>query len=135
MWTKETFSDDWGRVIITQILKKKDKLDCGNYRCISLPSYAGKVFALILQRRILKKTEDILSEAQAGFMEGISMIDQLLTLRQMSIKYIGKQKALYCCYIDFEMAFDSVWQEGLWTAMKFFGYPDKITRLLQALYK
>ena len=38
-------------------------------------------------------------------------------------------------YTFSEKAFDSVWQEGLWTAMKFFGYRDKITRLLQALYK
>ena len=28
-----------------------------------------------------------------------------------------------------------MWQEGFWTAMKYFGYPDKITRLLQASYK
>ena len=44
------------------IQKKKDKLDCGNYRGISLLFYAGKVMAIILQRRILKKTEEILSK-------------------------------------------------------------------------
>ena len=135
IWTEEIFPDDWGRAIITPIFKKKDKLNCGNYRGISLLSHAGKVLALILQRQILKKTEDILSEAQAGFRPGRSTVDQLFTLRQITEKYLEKQKALYCCYIDFEKAFDSVWQEGLWTAMKFFGYPDKITRLLQALYK
>ncbi len=44
-----------------------NKLDCGNYRDISLLNHAGKVFALILQRRITNKTEDILSKSQTGF--------------------------------------------------------------------
>ena len=36
--------------------------------------------------------------------------------------------------MDFEKAFDSVWQHGLWTAMNFFGSPNKIIKLLKALY-
>ena len=54
IWDEETFPDDWGKAIITPIFKKKDKLDCANYRGISLLSHAGKVLALIIQRRILK---------------------------------------------------------------------------------
>ena len=46
-----------------------------------------------------------------------------------------RNKCLYCCYIDFQKAFDLVWQKGLWKAMKFFGYPKKYIHLLQALYK
>ena len=72
IWTEETFPNDWGRAIITPILKKMDKLDCGNYRDISLLRHAAKVLALILQRQILKKTEDILSESQAGYRPGRS---------------------------------------------------------------
>ena len=79
IWRNETFPTDWGRAIITPIFKKKDKLDCGNYRGISLLSHAGKIFALILQRRIIKKTEEILSETQAGFRPGRSTVDQLFT--------------------------------------------------------
>jgi hypothetical protein len=52
IWTSEIFPDDWGRAIITPIFKKKDKLDCGNYRGISLLSHACKVLTLVLQRRI-----------------------------------------------------------------------------------
>ena len=74
IWRKESFPTDWGRAIITPIFKKKDKLDCGNYRGIGLLSHAGKIFASILQRRILKKTEEILSESQGGFRPGRSTI-------------------------------------------------------------
>ena len=62
-------------------------------------------------------------------------MDQLFTLRQIAEKHLGKNQNLYCCYIDYEKAFDSVWQEGLWKAMRFFGYSNKCISLLEALYK
>lgn len=134
IWQDEEFPNDWGKSIINPIYKKKDKLDCGNYRGISLLSHAGKVFAIVLQQRILGRTEEILSEAQAGFRPGRSTVDQLFTLRQIIERHLEKNQEIYCCYIDFEKAFDSVSQEGLWKAMKFFGYPAKYITLLQALY-
>ncbi len=91
--------------------------------------------SIILQRRILQRTEQIPSEAQAGFRPGRATVDQIFTPRQIAEKCLEKGKHLYCCYIDFQKAFDSVWQDGLWRAMSFFGYPTKIISLLQALYK
>ena len=135
IWESEKFPGEWGRAIITPIYKKKDKLDCGNYRGISLLSHAGKVLTTILQRRILKRTEEILSESQAGFRPGRATTDQIFTLRQIAEKYLEKNRSLYCCYIDFQKAFDSVWQKGLWKAMVCFCYPSKLIRLLQALYE
>ena len=134
IWKNEAFPDDWGKAIITPIYKKKDKLDCGNYRGISLLSHAGKIITTIIQRRMLKRAEEVISESQAGFRPGRSTVDQLFTLRQITEKYREKGKDLFCCYIDFEKAFDSVWQEGVWKALRFFGFSAKIIRLLQSLY-
>ena len=92
------------------------------------------VMSIILQRRIFKRTEEILSESQAGFRPGRATRDQIFTLRQKAEKRLEKDRSLYCCYIDFQKAFDSVWQRGLWKAMEFFGYRNKLIRLLQALY-
>ena len=74
------------------------------------------------------------SESQAGFRPGRSTVDQLFTLRQIAEKYLEKDLELYCCYMDFEKVFDSVWQEGVWRALGFFGFPQKIINLLQASY-
>ena len=83
---------------------------------------------------MLKRAEEIISESQAGFRPGRSTVDQLFTLRQVTEKYLERGKDLYCCYIDFEKAFDSVWQEGVWKALRFFGFSSKIIKLLQSLY-
>ena len=82
-----------------------------------------------------KRTEEILPESQAGFRPGRSTVDQLFTLRQITEKYKEVQRPLYLCYIDYQKAFDTVWQEGLWAAMQHLGYPSKIVNLLQSLYK
>ena len=65
-----------------------------------------------------KRKEEILSESQAGFTPGRSTVDQLFTLRQITEKYKEGQRPLYLCYdIDYQKAFDTVWQEDLWAAM------------------
>ena len=122
------------KAIISPIYKKKDKMDCSNYRGISLLSLAGKVFCSILHRRMQTHTEHILAESQAGFRPGRSTTDQLFTLRQLAEKYNEKQRPLFCCYIDYQKAFDTVWQDGLWQAMHHLGYPSKVIDLLKALY-
>lgn len=84
-----------------------------NYSGISLLSHCGKVTTSIILQRILQRirlrTEEILSEAQAGFRAGRSTIDQLFTLRRLAETYIEFSKYLYVCYVDFKKAFDSVW--------------------------
>ena len=97
-------------------------------------SHAGKIVTTIIQRRNSKRAEEVISESQARFRPGSSTVDQLFTLRQIAEKFLDKDRELYCCYIDFEIAFDSVWQEGVWKALRFFGFPQKIINLLQALY-
>jgi len=82
-----------------------------------------------------QRTEEILSEAQAGFRPGRSTIDQLFTLRRLTEMYIEYGKYLYVCYIDFQKTFESVWRIGLWRVMRFLGYEEKIVRILEALYQ
>ena len=111
------------------IFKKKDKTVCDNFRGISLLCHAEKVFASVILQQIRKRTNEILTESQAGFRKGRSTTDQLFSLRLLAEKYTEFSKSLYICYVDYQKAFDSVWREG------HLGYEKKIIRLLQALYK
>src|SRR5215469_11643863 len=67
IWQGEQIPDDWGKAVIVPIHKKKDKLDCANYRGISLLSHPSKVLTSIIQRRLRGKVEEIVKEEQAGF--------------------------------------------------------------------
>src|SRR5664279_1800877 len=135
IWEQEEMPTEWKRSIIIPIYKKGDRMDCSNYWGISLLSHCSKVFSSILLQRIKKRTEEILSEAQAGFRVGRSTIDQIFTLRQIAEKYEEYGRALYICYVDFRKAFDSVWRKGLWKTMRYYGYPEKILRILENAYK
>ena len=56
-------------------------------------------------------------------------------MRQLAEKYEEFGKELYVCYIDFRKAFDSVWRKGLWRVMRHYGYPEKIVRILENIYR
>ena len=133
-WQEERFPDDWKHSVIIPIHKKKDKLQCDNYRGMSLLCHSQKLMASVLLGRIKSRTGEVLSEAQAGFRPGRGTIDQLFTLRLLAEKYYEFGKDLYICYVDFQKAFDSVWRKGLWQVMRHLGYDIKIIRLLESMY-
>lgn len=135
IWDQEEIPTEWKHSVIVPIYKKKDKLDCSNYRGISLLCHSSKIFFSIILQRIKGKTEEILTEAQCGFRANRSTIDQIFTLRQLAEKYEEFGKDMYICYIDFRKAFDSVWRKGLWKVMRYYGYPEKIIRILENAYR
>ena len=55
---------EWKHSAIIPEHKKKDKLDCSNYRGISLLCHSSKIFSSIILQRIKGRTEEILAEAQ-----------------------------------------------------------------------
>ena len=75
IWNEEKIPDEWKHSVIVPIYKKKDKLVCDDYRGISLLSHAEKLMATIILHRIRAHTDEVLSEAQAGFRPRRSTID------------------------------------------------------------
>jgi Reverse transcriptase (RNA-dependent DNA polymerase) len=113
IWDNEQVPSEWKQSVIAPTHKKKDKLECSNYRGISLLCQCSKVFSSIILQRIKKKTDEILSEVQTGFRDNRSTVDQIFTLKPRAEKYEEFGKELYVCYIDFRKAFNSVWRRGL----------------------
>src|ERR1700733_229235 len=126
---------DWGKAIIVPIHKKGDKTECNNYRAISLLSIPGKVYTKVIQQRLRRYVEQAMSEEQAGFRKGRSTINQIFVIRQISEKYIEKNRTLYNNFIDYKQAFDSVWQEGLWRTLRYHGIPEELVVLIEDLYR
>jgi hypothetical protein len=90
--------------------EKKDRLDCNNYRGISLLCHYNKLFTSNLLQRLKSTTDEIFAEEQAGFRAGRSTTDQIFTLRQLAEKNVEFSEELYICYIDFRKAFNSPWR-------------------------
>ena len=69
IWRQGKVPQQWKYAVITVLHKKGDKMECGNYRGISLVSHAGKVLLKVVARRLSAYCEEkgLLPEEQSGF--------------------------------------------------------------------
>ena len=68
VWQEGTVPEEWTKSILITITipKKGDLTLCKNYRNIALINQMGKVLMIILLNRLKVKTEEYLSDEQAG---------------------------------------------------------------------
>ena len=115
-----TLPESWLEGIIKPIYKKKgDPLQPENYRPITILSCFGKLFTAVLNLRLnnFLAEHDVLAENQAGFRAGYSTNDHIFVLHALIEIFKVKKKKLFCSFIDFSKAFDSVWRVGLWSKL------------------
>ena len=123
--------------MIKPVHKKNSTGKETNYRRISLSSCLAKFFNnLILDRLSLCFEKlNIFHPHIMGFRPGIKTVNNVIVLKTLIEKQFGKHEKLYCCFVDFSKAFDSVWRNRLLAKMKFYGISGKILSLLSDLYK
>ena len=117
------FPELWVKSIIIPIFKKGDVNDTGNYQGISLLSHVGNGFISLISSRLVKWSEenDILTDAQLGFRPGFGTTDAIFALHSLISNTSIKSKRLYCCFIDYIKAFDSVAHVKLWLKLSRIG--------------
>ena len=109
--------DNWTIGIIKPIYKNKGSTDLPeNYRPISLLSCFGKLFTCLINNRLntYAETYGVIHETQAGFRKSFSSADNIFILKGLIDLMQAEKKKLFCCFIDFKQAFDTVWRVGLW---------------------
>ena len=134
IWETGIWPSDWTKSMIISLHKKGSKHKCENYRTISLISHSSKIMLKIILNRLKHYTEEFISEEQAGFRTGRSTSEQIFNLRVISEKYSQHSKPLYQVFIDFKKAFDRIWHNALWSAMKRFNINSKLIESIQHLY-
>ena len=128
----------WVEGVIRPIYKRSgDKHNPDNYRPISILSCLGKLFTSILNSRLTKFLEenDILEENQAGFREGYSTSSHIFVVHALIELMKSRKRKLFCCFIDFSKAFDSVWRAGLWQKLLKSGIDGKLFRTINSMYQ
>ena len=98
---------------IRPIYKNKGPItDPNNYRLITTLSCLSKLFTAVLNERLTDFLEenDMLNENQAGFRKSYSTTDHVFSLYVLIEIMKFEKKKLFCSFVDFSKAFDSVWR-------------------------
>ena len=126
----------WGEGIIVPIFKSGDTDDTQNYRGITLINVLGKIYSQVLLNRVSKWSEkhEKLSANQFGFQKGKSTVDCIFLLYSVISKVLNSGEKLYCCFIDYEKAFDRIDRSLLWHKLIFENVSSKFVRALKSMY-
>lgn len=138
IFDKGIVPESWSVGVITPIFKNKGSpKEPKNYRGITLMSCLGKVFTGILNNRLSVFAEEfnLISSSQAGFRKNHSTVDNIFILHSLINLYLSKKKTLYCTFIDFSRAFDTIWRAGLWKKLVKSNIQGKCLTVIQNLYQ
>lgn len=122
--------------IIPLYKNKGDTNDTNNYRGITLLSCLGKLFTSILNERlyIFSNDNNIINETQAGFRQGYSTLDHIFVLKSIIDLFCWKKRKLFCLFVDYQKAFDTIWRDGLWYKLVKQNVNGKILRVIKNMY-
>ena len=104
-----------GRIIRPIYKNKGDSKEVNNYRLITILNCLGKVFTFVLNshRTNFLDNNEIILENQAGFRKGYATTDHIFVLSSLIEIIKSRKQKLFCAFIDFSQAFDSIWRVGL----------------------
>ena len=97
----------------------------GNYRTIMVGHTLARLYASILEQRLSSwaESECIRAAGQAGFRRGFSTLDHILTLRAIIEEGRAHGRRIYCSFVDFRKAFDTVPRARLMHRLQQLGVP------------
>ena len=126
----------WSATIVTLLFKKGDPTLWGNYRPIAVVQLLSKVYAMILHHRLSAwaESEGVREPAQTGFRPHHATTHHAFVLQHHVTKYKSARKKLYCCFIDFAKAYDSVPRDKLWQRLYDVGIRGRILHSIKSLY-
>ena len=124
----------WMGGLICFLLKKDAVLDIPGYRPVCLLDTTYKLLSAIITDRLYRLAERhcLLDSSQEGFRRLHSTQRQVQSLHWAIQEAAEGRERLFCCYLDFANAFNSVDHEALWRWLEELNIPD--IDLLRSLY-
>lgn len=138
VFDKGIVPEDWTNGFICPIYKNKgDPASADNYRGITVLSCFSKLFTTVLNNRLnfYLESMNVLCEEQAGFRKNYSTMDHIFNLKCLIDLYLHRNKKLYCAFIDYRKAFDSVDRVLLWYKLLQHGVDGKMFNIIFGMYE
>ena len=90
----------------------------------------------MILNRISKAFEelDIFYPHLMGFRLNMRTSNNILSLKTLMDKRFNNKQKLYCCFVDFSKAFDTVWRKRLLSKLRSYGIKGKMLNVLHSLY-
>ena len=92
----------WKESIIVPIYKKRENINCSDYRGISLLLISYKILSNIILGSLTPYVEEIIEDHQYGFRRNRSTIDQIFCIRQILEKKWVYDGTIHQFFIDFK---------------------------------
>ena len=80
IWKTQQWPQDWKTSVFIPIPKKRNAIECSNYRTIALISHDSKVMLKILQARLQQYVNHELPDVQADFRKVRGMRNQIANI-------------------------------------------------------
>ena len=122
--------------VLTLIHKGGDVADWSTYRPIAVKHVLAKVFALVLNARLViwSEEEGKRQPAQTGFRPGLNTSFNIFVLRHFIDEARAKKRKLFTCFVDFRKAYDTVPRDLIWKRLSELGVRGKMLLALKAMY-
>ena len=119
--------------LVTPCHKRGRKDDPNNFRPIAVTHPLMRLYAGLLNTRLLEYTEEhgLRAPSQAGFRPGHFVVHQIFSLRHMVDKQMQAGRCLCICFLDLKSAYDRVSRPVLWQPL---GLHGSMLQAFQGLY-
>jgi sorting nexin-29 len=128
---KAKFPDQRNESIIVPIHKKDDKIDCSNYRGMSLLSISYNILTNILFTKLSPYIDEIIRDRQCGFRRNRSNSGQIFCILQLLEKKWEYNETVRQLFVNLKKAYDSFKREVLYNILIECGVPMEIVRLIK----
>lgn len=136
IWREGNVPEEWREGLIIPIYKKGEKKKVENYRGVTLLNTAYKIYARILNERLLKEVEEKLGETQFGFRKGRGVIDAIYILNFIINRELSKPKGkVFAFFADLKAAFDKIDRKVLAERMRRMEVSVRLRKRIMEIYE
>ena len=135
VWEDGSVGESWRDMIVVALPKKGDLSKCDNWRGIALVELFGKLFAKVLQLRLIHVCEVVLGDTQCGFRPGRSCSDMAFVMSMFVGKAVEHRTPVHCGFVDLTKAYDSIPRRLAYRALRASGLPDAFVKVFQSFHE